>query len=203
MFALCYELNKWFVISSNQWSRVRDKKRSASHDIYISPSPRPLPNMSSESSHIYMLIHIDSIKATKLPITRESKHFDDGVESLSADYKWAHVVPAPLLRTVGVGIPDDGDPATTIIHVSHGVDLDELYDEMLNQVKAEADPIVNVMAGGVGVCWLPVGFMGNAHKSALVNLGSPTRTVGRGVSRTGQYCLPQVPPHVCSHALPH
>jgi hypothetical protein len=27
-------------------------------------------------------------------------------------------------------------------------------------------------------------------------------TVGRGVSRTGRYCLPQVPPHVCSHALP-
>lgn len=26
--------------------------------------------------------------------------------------------------------------------------------------------------------------------------------VGRGVSRTGQYCLPQVPQHVCSHALP-
>jgi hypothetical protein len=26
--------------------------------------------------------------------------------------------------------------------------------------------------------------------------------VGRGVSRTGRYCLPQVPLHVCSHALP-
>jgi hypothetical protein len=29
-----------------------------------------------------------------------------------------------------------------------------------------------------------------------------TVTVGRGVSRTGRYCLPKVPPHVCSHALP-
>jgi hypothetical protein len=27
--------------------------------------------------------------------------------------------------------------------------------------------------------------------------------VGRGVSRTGWYCLPQVSSHVCSHALPH
>jgi ankyrin repeat protein len=26
--------------------------------------------------------------------------------------------------------------------------------------------------------------------------------VGRGVSRTGRYCLPQVPLHACSHALP-
>jgi hypothetical protein len=26
--------------------------------------------------------------------------------------------------------------------------------------------------------------------------------VGRGVSRTGRFCLPQVPLHVCSHALP-
>jgi hypothetical protein len=28
-------------------------------------------------------------------------------------------------------------------------------------------------------------------------------SVGRGVSRTGRYCLPQVSSHVCSHALPH
>jgi hypothetical protein len=28
------------------------------------------------------------------------------------------------------------------------------------------------------------------------------QSVGRGVSRTGRYCLPQVPLHVCSHALP-
>jgi hypothetical protein len=27
--------------------------------------------------------------------------------------------------------------------------------------------------------------------------------VGHGISRMGRYCLPQVPPHVCSHALPH
>jgi hypothetical protein len=33
--------------------------------------------------------------------------------------------------------------------------------------------------------------------------GLVLKFVGRGISRTGRYCLPQVPPHVCSHALPH
>jgi hypothetical protein len=36
----------------------------------------------------------------------------------------------------------------------------------------------------------------------VLNNAINNNTVGRGVSRTGRYCLPQVLLHVCSHALP-
>lgn len=68
---------------------------------------------------------------------------------LDTDYTWAHVnVASPLSLLIAVGIPRSS-PAN-ITYISHGSDLDTLYAQLVDMVKAEVDPT----AGQLGVKWL-------------------------------------------------
>ena len=87
-------------------------------------------------------------------------------------------------------------------------------------VYAALEPLGRMVAGGrgstvgVGDFLLGGGISHYAPRFGLscdnvVNFevvlvdGRIVNVVGRGISRTGQYCLSQVTLHVCSHALPH